>query len=79
MPGLKKYCHSHGKKRLRRTRYREIRLHEHDWYNLHRLADKLKLSLVDTVGVLVATDLRARGLEPMTAQKLAALGQNGHE
>ncbi len=75
MPGPKRHYNLGGKKRLRRTPCREIGLREHDWYNLHRLSDKWDLSLVDTIGLLVATNLEALHVDPLTADDLKKMGE----
>ena len=67
---------SGGKKRKRHTQYRYVNVREHDWYNIHRLANKFRLSIADTVALLVTTNLEAFDMEPLTAQGLANLGEN---
>ena len=47
---------------------------EHDWYNIRRLSDKLNLSIVNLMSLMVAKNMEARNLERMTAEKLAEMG-----
>ncbi len=74
MPGLNRVYHSRGKKGTRRTPYHPINVREHDWYNIRRLSEKLNLSIVDLIGLLVAKNMEAYNLEPLTAEKLAEMG-----
>ena len=76
MPGANRTYIAHGKKRTRRTPYRFVSVREHDWYNIHRLSDRLRLSIADTFGLLVSKNLEALGLQPTTAEDLAQLEKN---
>ena len=75
MPGPKRYYKDRGRKRKRRTPYRYLGVREADWYGFHRLADKLGLSLVDTISVLVTANLKAWHIEPLTAEDLKKMDE----
>ena len=68
MPGVHRTYWHGRKKRKRRTHYRYVNVREHDWYNIHRLSDKLGLTIVDTFGLLVAKNLEALHVDPLTAE-----------
>jgi hypothetical protein len=44
--------------------YRYHHIRPVDYYDLHRIADKLDLSYTDTLHLLITEKLRALGLEP---------------
>ena len=80
MPGAIRTYTCRGKKRLRRTPYRYVGVREHDHYNIHRLSDKLNLSIADTIALLVAKNLEALHLRPLTAEdlkRMEKIGQSG--
>ena len=66
------YCVK-GKKGKRHIPYRQLSVREHDWYNVHSLADKFELTIADTIGILVAKNLEALNVKPLTAHNLLDL------
>ena len=79
MPGPKRTYLYEGKRRRRHTQYRYLNVRESDWYKIHRLADNLRLSLVDTFQEVITAMLEVRGMKPMTTEDLAAMEQTGLE
>ena len=79
MPGVHRTYWHGRKKRARRTHYRYVNVREHDWYNIHRLSDKLGLSIVDTFGLLVAKNLEALHVDPLTADGFVNGEETGPE
>ena len=77
MPGPKRTYLYEGKRRRRHTPYRYLNVREADWFNIHRLADNLRLSLVDTFQEVITAMLEVRGMKPMTTKDLAAMEQTG--
>ncbi len=75
MPGAHRTYWHGRKKRKRRTHYRYVNVREHDWVNIHRLSDKLRLSIVDTIGLVVAENLKAHHVDPLTAEDLVRFEQ----
>ena len=73
MPGGLFTYKYNGEKRRRRTPYRYVGVREQDWYNMHRLADKYRMSIVDTFGLMVSANLKALDCEPLTAERLSEI------
>ena len=66
MPGRREHYNYRGKKRLRRTPYHHIGIRLHDWYHLRKLADKMNLTMVDTMHLMLMENLKAWNIEPLT-------------
>ena len=75
MPGANRILKVGRKRYHRRTPYRYVNVREHDWVNIHRLSDKLGLSIVDTIGLVVAENLKAHHVDPLTAEDLVRFEQ----
>ena len=73
MPGAKRTYTVKGKKGRRNIPYRYLGVREYDWYNVHRLAEKFGLSIADTIGVVIAKNLEAVNVQPLTAHNLLDL------
>ena len=71
MPGRR----THDRHWKRKTIFRYASLREPDFYDLHRLADKYRLSIADTLHLLISKNLVAHGVQPTTAEYLASLEQ----
>ncbi len=75
MAGPTRSYYRHGKRRKRLTLYRYVNVREPDWYNIHRLADKFSMSIVDLMALLINTNLEAQGMKPFTAEDQARLSE----
>lgn len=64
MPGLNQSYTIAGRKRQRRTPYRAVNVREPDFYGIHQLANRLRLSLVDTFALLVRSNSETLETDP---------------
>ena len=76
MPGCLRTYQINGRKRKRRTPYRYLNVREHDWYNAHKLADRLRLSLADMIGLLISKNLEELNIWPWTKEDLDTLSHD---